>query len=396
MTENRKATVKGEQVRTVLIEGAYGEANLGDDALMVACSNLIRDIVPGCRLALGLRRNAEYVKHLVQDAVVLNSSNYYDAFDADIKILGGGTHFFSFRYSKNWLINVCNRIRRQSPSSLLRRVAALIGGRRSASRRKEGPNVIALGIGIGPFESGKEARAKSRLLQCDFVAVRDAISLRYCREIGVTARLGADLCYLTEYWSAEDSVSTDDKQRQGVRIGVVVRDWNHNKGGNDYLNGLHEAVKGLRRRGIRVEYILFSETGDPFCKRFLEARGESPITWNPSRDRFDEFITRLAKYDLIVSARYHGLVLPATRNVPGIAINVEPKLEVLSRTLEGGVGLWGGEFDPLELEKLAMDIVSSSAVVRERLAAVVQVQRSNACRMRDELEGHIRRYAKVL
>ena len=125
------------------------------------------------------------------------------------------------------------------------------------------------------------------------------------------------------------------------RIGVIVRDWGHNHEGNSYTEPLFRTIDSLRREGKTVEFISFSATSDGEWIKRLKDRNEFITVWNPESESISSFLGFLSKYDLFITARYHGAVFASILRKPTVAIEIEKKLALVSDLLGGTVPVYG-------------------------------------------------------
>lgn len=368
----------------VLLYGGYGYGNFGDDALMVAAYNVLRGFLPERDIGISYAGKGDYLSGLVPQARTVRRDIQGKA-TATLLVYGGGTQWYSFP----------GRPPVRTPYTQLRLLAgetrqalwkAVTGAKSTAVAPPPGPlrgdltivaeTAAALGVGLGPFLCGGTDKAVRQLSPCRFVAVRDAASVEHCEALGLrNVRLGTDLCFLHEYWHGKDLPGRRVEGSMPKRVCVMVRDWPHTREGGAYVGPLMQAVRTLRKGGRDVTYCAFSDDCDRDMLGLLGQMNEDVLVWNPRRfSSLAEFAARLASFDLVVSTRYHGLVVSSVLGIPGIAIEVEPKLTQAAKSLSCGYDLWPQPFDP----KALVDAVDRAfRSLAQRQAQVVEGVRKN-------------------
>lgn len=393
---------------SVVLHGGYGYGNLGDDLLMVSLYNLLLHGDGGRTIGITVPCDVDYIPRLVPEARVIRRDIPVHV-GATSYIYGGGTQWYSFPglcdQSPNATPAECTPPAEQGRLLAACRVARRFAGR--ARRRLRGGmhtprhdevpqfgvaygQALAVGVGIGPFLVGGEDEVRDTLRGCEWVAVRDAASLQYCRQWGLDqAYLGADVCFIHELWTSAN-VSHLNAMRGARDVLVVVRDWQHSREGWAYMESLPYAVRLLRRDGVRVTYCAFSKLREGDYVRRLVESGEDVLVWNPDGPESPEsFALRLSQFSLVVSARYHGVVIASVLGVPSVAVEVEPKLALVSEALADGCQLWPQPFDPVLLKRLVTAGLREADRRRDVLGRAVADQRRMGLKMIDRLKERL-------
>lgn len=365
-----------------LVEGAYGEANFGDDLLMYVTGNVLLRHFNVSQMGFSVRDvvSLSYPSSIVAGAHIYSPDEKYRLVP-ELTTFGGGTQFYSFPKQKSDILlasdGFFNRLRRKIKSEGVGRFALRHIFRRTFRARRS----AFLGLGIGPFLDGNEELVKDLLASGDFVAVRDDASMHYCKKWNVDAILGADLCFLTDYWF--NSISLDKSvcssvNGSGKKIGCVVRDFPYDLPSKDYFDPLLLSVKELRRQGYDVYFLVFSVKKDADLIKKLNLLGESPLVWDPTEMSIDNYLNTLNSFDFILSTRYHGVLISAILGKPGVAIPVDPKLLSINHSLQGGYSVWDVPFDPEQLVNLVNDGFKNYADLCLRVASGVRGEKLRA------------------
>ena len=376
---------------TIAIKGGYGLGNFGDDVLMVAAYHVAKRVFLPQSISF-ICHDAEYIQSILPGVKVVTPDRA-KRIKADILLYGGGTQFFSFPLEKRErtipsFASILRNLRdptRIGPK-ILRRI------RRSSPHNEAVSKIAAIGIGVGPFveNSSKLYECNKLFKQMEYVAVRDIYSYSLCQEWGCKSlSLGADLCYFPDLWQKYEPDCSRDTNGSLKRIGVIVRDWPHTYEGNSYAEPLFHTIDSLRREGKEVEYISFSATSDSEWIKRLKDRDEYITVWSPERDSISSFLGFLSRYDLFISARYHGAVFASILKKPIVAIEVEQKLGLVSDLLGDGARLWTYPFSVAQCLKYIAEIEHNYSRCVKCIDEVVEGQMALASKMVDEFESFI-------
>lgn len=317
--------------KKIVIQGAYGDANIGDDLLLDMIIRLLKQkgfksnnfVIAGNK-ATYLTEKFDKIK------VVTTSSGKY--VNCDYFILGGGTQFFSFKkvsIPKNKLKIYFNVIK-ADPFILIRFIRSKLGLNRESRK-------IALGIGLGPFLDSKvENNVRNRLLNFEEVVCRDFKSMEYCRKWGVNSTLSADLCLSDLYSQNYSQYHTLSKSPKKI-IGVVIRDWIQN-GNGDIINGkIFDLIKDNKCYTFKI--FIFSRKKDAeLVSRInqLETfQKENIHIWNPEKSTFKKYLKIFNLCDLVITSRYHAAIFALNYGIPTICLAIDPKLKFITEEVEG-------------------------------------------------------------
>jgi polysaccharide pyruvyl transferase WcaK-like protein len=358
----------------IVVTGAYSVGNLGDVALLQRTVDLLLGIFPSDHVAI-------YCPELPYLRRLLPSVRFVDprrtsVLRGDLLVYGGGTQFFSFPLTDATLLSQARRALR-SPIAAYRHLLRRAFGWKFRS-------TAALGIGIGPFVPGSpaEERARSTFRRMGFVAVRDPVSLDFCRNSGVPeALLGSDLCFAGGFLP---EVSPGPAKRGGQpSIAAIVRSWPHSREGAAYVEPLLEAARGWTAEGSDVTFVSFcAQTDRPLIDRLRDA-GHAVDVWDPERDPPVAFIERLRAYDALLTARYHGAIFAALLGKPCVCIEVEQKLSLAAAMLGLDAYAWRQPFTVDGLRATVSRLAAEQADASLRLGKVVARQRALAEAMLD-------------
>ena len=336
------------------IRGGYGAGNLGDDLLLFGLLASLRGRVADKDICVLTTKPADYLSERYPNIRFLAVKNM-GRIRTTYFLYGGGTQFFSFPNTRtSWAGRFRLLLRARNISKVWGRLKRLAHPSSIISERTG-----AISIGIGPFVPGSVEieRARSILAACDWISVRDTTCERYLKEWGIGGfEVHSDLVYAKDLWLDKGVLRNAPRKTEGA-VGIIVRDWPHSEAGRVYFHALHESVKRMRNEGLSVQYICFSREYDVKTQSFLEGHGEQILKWDPCRDSPAGFVTQLSAFDLLVTARAHGVVLGSVLGIPSIAIEIEPKLTAIRQGVENGTSTWAPPFDPEDLLVKVRDVM---------------------------------------
>lgn len=321
----------------IVIRGAYGAENFGDDALLYS---LIRNISPEKKIAVIGKKN-KYINKLFK------SIDYY-SYDEDIELCadvllwGGGTQFYDFFSLKFLFKKILNTL--LSPERIFYKLLKV----------KKGPQIVFkkevyLCVGFGPFASKKKQNLTAKKIgQGDIIYVRDKESYNYLKSTCNSIYKSEDICLLdSEYY-----VKTTSRKN---KIAIVLRDWYYDDS-IKYLNSFLDFYK-KHSNEFNIEFVLFGK--DPSCCLRLKEENIPYLQWDAKKFEIQEFSDLLSQYNLVISARYHGIIFALIHQTPSIAIEIEPKLKLVSQEYNN-VLLWKKPFNQNELYNLVKSSLISN------------------------------------
>ena len=293
----------------VLMVGAFGQRNPGDDALLRSFRAALTDArvtvasddvgrpVAGVRLVPS--RSPRRLAQVLWRSRVL--------------VVAGGVVF-----------KTLPRHTGRPPHDLLRRALLLTHAARAAGRR-----VAFVGVGAGAL-GDRQARVLARRVArtADLLVLRDSASAQALLQLGVPGplRVGAD-----PTWTLPMDLDPD-AERDGVLV-IVSRQADAGAMVPALADGL--AALGLP---VRVAPWQLGGTGPDdldvarLLRQALVARGlDAHILLPPGG--LDDAAVQAAAARVVVTARFHGIVAAARAGTPSVALAHEPKLAALSAEL---------------------------------------------------------------
>lgn len=303
----------------VVIQGAYGEANFGDDALLhVIHKKLLPFYKQEEILVLCNSRPRKYSM-----SEFSGKSEVVWRYDSDVKkaklwIIGGGTQVFKFKKTSSFLNRIL--IIFKDPVMVLKKLLQIFFTDERQDKK------VFLGVGMGPFENGEKEKIIKRVVgKNDDVFFRDSLSAKYYSQVyKKDVDHYADICF-------SDDVSGFCRKREKLnKVGIVLRDWEHSKNEFTPLN-----IAKKLPSSINFTFVFFGD--DKASISECEDNGFEYIKYNPSMHGYNGFLFILSQFDMLVTSRFHALVYGVMLELPVIALNIEPKLAVAAKDM--GIGI---------------------------------------------------------
>lgn len=307
----------------VVLRGAYGAYNFGDDALLdVVYKNVSRKTSSKDIAIFG--SSCSYLKDMYPNSAVIDK---FEAANTSCKYLvfGGGTQFYDFGKS-NGIIEKLSLIKK--PAYVFRKILS----KKTLPINSE--NDIYMAVGLGPFQRNSKVlkNALEQMVSAKFISVRDEVSFNYLKNLGVEVVKTVDLCFSKD---VSDLLVKKDKR---TKVAIILRDWNFYN--SEYcIENLKLEIDKLKA-SHDVEIISFGV--DKNLKMRCHEYGYSLRSWDPEKMSIDNFISFLASFNVILSSRYHGVIYSVLLEIPVIALPIEPKLRIAADELDG-VTLYQGE-----------------------------------------------------
>jgi len=351
----------------IFLSGYYGYANAGDEAVLAAILE---------HLSGGLQERGQKAQFIVTSGDAALTSRWHAAPHA------------SPNASSSYELKP---IGRQNPRELVEGIRAsdvfLSGGgsllqdvtslrnviyytgliRLAALSRKP---VMIYAQGIGPLRrslSRKLARAALQKARC--ITVRDQASASLLQQIGVSKPIEVTA---DPVWGLG---STPVPAPQADAWIVSLRSWV----GDFESRGFGAALAQVARaNGARLNFLpMQPEHDEPVCLKYLQEHGDANLDQVlPARGLPPREMVSLAEHGgLMIAMRLHALIFAASRGIPCIAVNYDPKVEALAQII-GAPCLEDLE----DAARLSQAVLEARALSEEKRRELSELARLNARR----------------
>ena len=370
----------------VNIVGAFGEENFGDDLLfLVTDSLLLKRIQPKeIWVSVSDLRKGSYLRDWI-DPVRFIKRFHPTPRSWDLKIYAGGTQFYSFpvddatHFTNKLLQRLVAGVRREG---LLRFL--YIHTRKLFIKK---PFSIAIGIGVGPFLSGNEDNSRRVLKLLDLTWVRDSSSFFQLKKWDIKNVFeGADICFSGNVFD----ITRRPAELTGIQnVGIVVRGWSYQTAAQHYECHLLDLARWVRSLGYSVTFFAFCAPVDQKVIDYLRSEDELVDVWNPRVDSVQQYIARIAKQDIFISSRYHGIVIASLIGIPSIGLSLDPKVSLICDRLGLGEYVLEAPFSPVEFKAKFLNLVQHYPIVKQEVEVKTRHEQKIADTMIDDVLEHL-------
>ena len=334
----RKTARPKNQRDGVVICGAYGKGNRGDNAILSAIVAQLRQIDPDIPItALSRDPQEARVSTGVDSVYTFNIWRVGRRMKkARLYISGGGTLM-------------------QDATSTRSLLYYLFSIKQAA---RKGCKVMLYGCGIGPISRRRNQKRTTKVLNrcADIIAVRDRYSREFLETLGVTEpeiHLTADPALLInpEAGFSQGSYLAQCGIREGHRYFMLsVRPW---PGFEKHIDDFAEAVEYAREKYHLFPILYCMEPNkDEGASKAVREKLKGPSLLLNAGSSGVEVLTLIQRMSLVVSMRLHTLIFAAGQNVPMVGVVYDPKVQGFLDYLENPHYLSLDNADAGHLKKL--------------------------------------------
>ena len=346
------AEAKKQKKRRVLICGAYGFGNAGDDGILQAILGDIRSISPYAEIRV-MSRNPKNTR-LTQRVGAFHTFNVlafaFHALRGTLYLNGGGT----------LITDVTSR------RSLLFYLGTITAAKRL------GCSVLLYGCGIGPVSHARARRRAAAVLErhADALVLREERAREELARWGVTGpaiSVTADPAVGLPPASAAAVAAA--LVRSGIPadkklLGVAVRRWARHE---DTVRIIADALNRFRESHGFMPVFIPMQPDDAAVSADIASRLREPACQLAGNCSVEEIIGVVGQMDAVLGMRLHALIFAASQRVPALGIAYDVKVSCFMRSLAPCYELCPEPGGPLclPLESLQAD------ALHEALAALV-------------------------
>ncbi len=293
----------------VMICGAYGKKNAGDDAILATIIRQLRELDPDlpitvlshdpCRTALETGVSTIHAFDLRKTQKRLKTCKLY--------LSGGGTLLQNATSSRSLYYYLLSM----------------------AQAKAAGCKVMLYGCGLGPIRGDRDRRLTAKVLRknADCIALRDGVSMELLGDLGcgdLNIHQTADPALLVETADAWKYLEDNGLDPLGKYAILVLRPW---EGVEERLSAICAAMEAFcQRRELQPLLYAMEPSRDmdltqQAAARILSAKVLPPI------ENAELLCGLLARMELVLSMRLHGLIFAAAQGTKIAAISYDPKVD---------------------------------------------------------------------
>ncbi|MHB1418807.1 MAG: polysaccharide pyruvyl transferase CsaB [Bacillota bacterium] len=360
-------------MKRIVISGFYGGRNTGDEAILAAMLDALRQAIPGVDITVLSLKPEETARNF-------NVRSIYRGWrrqlrekirlikKADLLISGGGG-LLQDTYPTGII---------SGPLPYYLLVAALA--------KILGTKVMFYAQGVGPINTGY-GRWLTRLIanRVNFITVRDELSLTVLREVGVTrppARLTADPVLAFRPAPRErigEILRIEGISAEKPLLGISVRPWFDHQ---DYKRGVAGAADYMIEKfGCQVVFIPMEHLHDYHLaqevQEMMEYGHQALVVGHDYLP--EEYMGLIGEMDMVLGMRLHSLIFAANMGVPMVGLVYDPKVQAFIERL--GLGRCSCMVEEAGKERLAHlleEIWMQKEIFSDELAQPVSLLRQLA------------------
>ena len=347
----------------VVISGYYGFHNEGDEAMLYAIVNALRDRLPRLEIVV-LSMDPSYTAKQFKVKTVHRDSpaQIWRALkNADLLISGGG----------GLLQDVTG------PNSILYYLGIVL------ITKLMGKPVFFYGQGIGPVKT-LLGRSLMKLIvnRVDFITVRDVSSQAELQSLGVNKPpvyvtadpvLGMDPAFLDKERGklVLKELGLDD----GPVVGVSVRPW---KELNGYRQVMIELIRDFTNQGYRVLMVPMHYSADLQVSREIAGAVGNGCFVLEKEYNFLDLLEIIGNMHIVVGMRLHFLIFGALMNVPMVGIAYDPKVSSFLEMVDMPLGGYVESLEYKQLSAIVQKVIDEKDQIQEKLKSRVVALRKEA------------------
>lgn len=295
----------------IVISGYYGFGNAGDEAMLSAIIDAIRDVEDRAHITVISGNPKETSrKHNIKAVGTFAAMSIVKAISkADLLISGGGS-----------LLQDATSIRNTYYYLSIMGLAKLLG-----------KPVMLYSQGIGPLYRQSTRKAVGFMLKyVDRITVRDSISKEELHSLGITdVEVTADAVLAMH--QGDLSVGADilhrhhcNMSKEKKRIGIAVRSW---KEDTAYRKSLAAVLSDLKEKDdAEIIFIPMSHPDDTMEAREISSLMTTSSIVLEGPFTTEEQVSLSGNVDVMIGVRLHALVFSSLMEKPVIGISYDPKI----------------------------------------------------------------------
>ncbi|HSI65816.1 MAG TPA: polysaccharide pyruvyl transferase CsaB [Planococcus sp. (in: firmicutes)] len=324
----------------IVLSGYYGFDNVGDEAILFAIIQSLKEYHPGVNLTVLSNNPEKTASSYKVDAV--NRWNFNEVRKAlkasDCLISGGGSLL--------------------QDETGLKSITYYSGVMKIAQVLKK--PVFIYAQGMGPVKSRINRKIMKHVLQrSEMITVRDKQSKSFLESIGVTKpiQLVPDPVMAID---ASDFISGMNKPADSDKrvISVSVRKWTEDQ---SYLNKVASALDGLVANGHEILMVPMHGKHDHETSQNVVGMMKHGAEIFPYDSSIEEKMAAVKESDVLLGMRLHALIFASVGNTPFVALSYDPKIdsfaEIVGQKVVGHVSAddWSSEDIVSSIEEILAD-----------------------------------------
>lgn len=355
----------------IVICGAYGKGNAGDDAILKAIVQEMREIDPDRRITVMSRRPRE------TRLIYRTGAIYTFRIDQVLR---------RFRHASLYINGGGSLMQDVTSTRSLRYYLLTLD-----QAKRFGCKVMMYGCGIGPINKpGNRSRAARTINRSvDIITLRDDLSRGELTRMGIfkpDIRLSADPTIILKPASAAAVSDTLEKcgiPPDGKYLGFGLRYW---KGFDDVIGEVVQAAEyAYQKYGLIPLFVPIEYPSDLMPAEILGSKLRCPYYMLTERQSIEMTIGILARMKAVIGIRLHSLMFSAAAGVPVIGMSYDIKVDGFLKYIGNRTCIQLREVTAKKLIPLIDECVSGAmdSEVRQTAAMLLERERQNPAAARE-------------
>ncbi len=339
---------------TVLLSGYYGFDNIGDEAVLAAIVQQLKQHLPGVPFVVLSNDPAATKRN--HGVIAVNRWDWRAVRQAmkecGLFISGGGSLLQDVTSLKGLIFYIAQIL---------------------LARFYHKP-VMIYAQGLGPLH-GTISRFMVRwtLNRCQAITWRDEHSLALAREIGVKRPMQV-VCDPVLAWQPEETVLPD--LPTGKKIAFSLRPW---AGMEKDLAALTHLGDALAKQGYHIVLLPFHKDEDRNIQQQLADTMSEPAFLLPDLPPASAWAV-LGQMDLVVGMRLHALIMAAAQGVPSAALSYDPKVTAFMKATGQQIAGYSGNLQPHSLVGAVSEALAAASEEKKHLSTLAAGWREKAAK----------------
>ncbi|MCL2353899.1 MAG: polysaccharide pyruvyl transferase CsaB [Defluviitaleaceae bacterium] len=349
---------KSERPIDALISGYYGSNNHGDDALLRAIVEDLRNIKPNIRISVISKRPKETKEIYKVDT--LYRFNFWKIVktikQSNLLIMGGGSLMQDLTSTRSliYYIFVMNRA------------------------AKHGAKTMLYANGIGPLtQENNKRRAVNALRKAEKITLRDKASKETLASLGFESdnvQVTADAAFRFREGDQEGATRLlDDVQIYNKQFFCVsVRAWKDLK--SDFITEMAVFCDYMvEKYGLHPLFIPMQPSNDAEISTKILEKQKNRGFYLEKDFTIEEIIAIASRAEFVLGMRLHSIIYGANANTPVIGLVYDPKVSAMLDALGQSYYIDLKDIDSMRLITMAEEIMDKRDEIKSKLAATTQV-----------------------
>lgn len=331
--------------KKLLLVGYSGHKNFGDDLLLFQAYEIFKNEFSLSIWTNVVNYESNYLDKWFDEAFIERKSklDFYTLSKYDLVVYFGGGIFFDYK-------------RKYSFPYYIRKILSTIKNVYLARLYKT--KFVAIGIGLGPFLTKRALKVTRNFLRnFDLLAVRDHNSFKLTQGIIKPEKIfkGYDLSFFHKKYFEFNSNPNEPIENS---ILICPRKFPHGEKGDIYHDRLIKWALNQQKKGKKIVVFGFQSNHDEsILEEYKSANLETKI-WLPNEMKIIDVFLLFSKFQIVISARMHGIYVAGMVGRPSIGINVHPKVADATKMFNNSTKL-SKKFTCIELSLVCADLLKN-------------------------------------